>query len=220
MLSTTSLGLLMTGPWLLATIVAAAFALIPWWHVNFTPRTHMIALFVGTALAFIGVLVFGLHIDACMTPPDGDDSDTSMFALDYLGANVNFPALSFVLGLLAAGLYVLDAIVRPLIRRSTQFTSSNLGIALRNTADMNAGVGFWRSLFTGVFVIAAPNAAWSWDGLRTLCICLAILQIVIATVVGSAWYLWDENIRRYDGKVMRLIDLDMLKRNGSFFDMD
>jgi len=31
---------------------------------------------------------------------------------------------------------------------------------------------------------------------------------------------WGENVRRWDGRVMGLVDLDMLKRNGSFFDTD
>ncbi|KAK3312437.1 major facilitator superfamily domain-containing protein [Apodospora peruviana] len=233
-----SLGTLVTGPWILATAVVAVFALaLPAWHgghtsgvghmvttpgtsVMFTPKTHMVALAGGSVLAFMGVLTFGLHIDASMTRPEGDDGMTSVFALEYLGAHVNFPAVSFMLGLLAAGVYVLDATVRPLIRASTMFTSSNLGVALRNTTDMGAGVGCWRQLFAGVFVIAVPNAVWSWDGLRGVCIGVAIAQMVVAAVVGSVWWLWDENVRRWDGRVMRLVDLDMLKRTGSFFDTD
>ena len=220
MLTPGSLGELMAGPWLFATVAVAFFAFFPWWHTNFNSRMHMIALFGGTALSFIGIIVFGLHLDACMTPPAGDEGDTSRFALDYLGTSVSFPVLSFLLGLLATGVYVLDAIVRPLIHRSTQFTSSNLGIARRNTTDMNAGVGFWRTLLSGILVISIPVTASSFDTLRALGIGLSIAQIIIVTIVGSAWYLWDENIRRYDGRAMRLVDLDILKRNGSFFDSD
>jgi len=218
--STESIGTIMTGPWILGSGAVAAFALLRWWQVRFPPRAHMLALAGGSLLAFVGILTFGLHIDACMTRPENDDGATSIYALNYLGSNVNFGAVSFVLGLLAAGVYVFDATVRPLIRLSTMFTSSNLGVALRNTTDMTGGVSCWRSVIAGIFVMAVPNAVWSWDGLRALCIGVAIAQMVVGAVVGSVWWLWGEDIRRWDGKVMRLVDLDILKRNGSFFDTD
>lgn len=216
--SPANIGTLMTGPWLLSTGVVATFAFFSWWHTHFTPKLHVAAVAGGSLLAFIGVLTFGLHMDASMTQPK--DDSTSVFALRYLGAKVNFPAMSFVLGLLAAGTYVLDATVRPLIRASTNFTSSNMGIALRNTADMSAGVSCWRAVFAGILVIATPNDVWSWDGLRSLCIGVAIAQMVIAALVASVWWLWGEDIRRWDGRIMRLVDLEMLKRTGSFFDTD
>lgn len=231
-LSPGNLGVLVTGPWIMATATVATFALVlqGWWsNTNtistsrlqmFAPKTHMITLAVGSILSFIGILTFGLHIDASMTRPEDDDGMTSVYALEYLGKNVNFPAVSFLLGLLAMGVYVLDATARPLIRASTMFTSSNLGVALRNTTDMGAGVGFWRSLMTGVFVIAIPNATWSWDGLRSVCMGFAIAQVIVAAVLGTGWWLWGEDVRRWDGRVMRLVDLDMLKRTGSFFDTD
>ncbi|KAM7200777.1 MFS general substrate transporter [Rhypophila sp. PSN 637] len=231
-LSSGSLGALLTGPWIMATATVAVFALVlkGWWsNTNtistsrlqmFAPKTHMITLAVGSILSFIGILTFGLHIDACMTRPEDDDGMTSVYALEYLGMHVNFPAVSFLLGLLAMGVYVLDATARPLIRASTMFTSSNLGVALRNTTDMGAGVGFWRSLFAGVFVIAVPNATWSWDGLRSVCMGFAIAQVIVAAVLGTVWWLWGEDVRRWDGRVMKLVDLDMLKRTGSFFDVD
>ncbi|KAK1752179.1 MFS general substrate transporter [Echria macrotheca] len=214
------IGTLSAGPWLLASSTVAAFALLKWWHTRFTPRAHMAAIAGGSLLSFIGILTFGLHIDTTMTPSSSSSETTSIFALNYLGENINFPALSFVLGLLAAGTYTLDATVRPLVRASTMFTSSNLGVALRNTADMAAAVQIWRALVAGVFVIGIPNAVWSWDGLRAVCIGVAIAQMVVAAVVGSVWWLWGEDMRRVDGRVMRLVDLDMLKRNGSFFDTD
>lgn len=218
--TTSTIGTLVTGPWLLSTAVVGAFALLGWWQTRFTPRAHMTAIAGGSVLAFIGILTFGLHIDACMTRPEADDGTVSVYALAYLGDRVNFAAVSFVLGLLAAGAYVLDATVRPLIRSSTMFTSSNLGVALRNTTDMGAGVACWRAAFAGVFVMGVPNAVWSWDGLRALCIGVSIAQMVVAAIVGSVWWLWGEDIRRWDGRVMRLVDLDMLKRTGSFFDTD
>lgn len=229
-LSSARIGVLLTGPWMLATAAVAVFVLVlkGWWNgaaatkplQMFTPKTHMVALAVGSLLSFIGVLTFGLHIDASMTRPDDDDGMTSVFALQYLGQNVNFPAVSFMLGLLATGVCVLDATARPLIRASTMFTSSNLGVALRNTTDMGAGVGVWRQLFAGIFVVAVPNAVWSWDGLRNVCMGIAITQVMVAAVLGCVWWLWEEHVRRWDGRVMRLVDLDMLKRTGSFFDTD
>ncbi|KAK5660567.1 hypothetical protein OQA88_13121 [Cercophora sp. LCS_1] len=218
--SPTTIGMLMTGPWLLGSAAVAAFALLPWWQTRFNPRAHMAAIAGGSILAFIGILTFGLHLDACMTRPLEEEAEISIYALNYLGENVNFPAVGFVLGLLAAGVYVLDATVRPLIRASTMFTSSNLGVALRNTQDMSGSVAIWRAVLAGVFVMGTPNAVWTWDGLRALAIGLAIAQMVVGAVVGSVWWLWGEDIRRCDGRVMRLVDLESLKRNGSFFDTD
>ncbi|KAK3985496.1 major facilitator superfamily domain-containing protein [Cladorrhinum sp. PSN332] len=221
-LNPSSIGALLLTPFLLSTTAVAAFSLVPQWRSRFSPKLHMAAIAFGSVLAFIGILTFGLHIDNCMSRAQDDleAEATSVYALEYLGAKVNLPAVSFVLGLLAAGVYVIDGTVRPLVRVSTAFTSSNLGVAMRNTGDMTAGVGCWRGLIAGICVIAVPNAAWAWDGLRRLCIGFGIAQMVVAAVVGSVWWLWGEEIRRWDGRVMRLVDLEMLKRTGSFFDAD
>jgi hypothetical protein len=219
-LTPSSLGLLMTGPFLLATITAAAFAFTPAWHIHFTPKLHMAALAAGTILIMTGVLTAGLHVSGSMTRPAGDDGMTSVFALEYLGDRVKLPAVGFAIGLAAAGLYVLDATARPTIRRSTQFTSSNIGVALRNTSDMDAAVSIGRTIVAGVFVIAIPNAVWSMNGLKATCVGLAIAQAVVAALIAAVWWFWDENVRRMDGRVMKLVDLDMLKKAGSFFDMD
>lgn len=221
-LSTASLGALTTGPFILATATTAAFALWPWWHITFTvTRSNTIAIAAGSGLAFTALLAFGLHLASCMTSlPEGDDGTTSVYALHYLGSRVNLPVVSFLLGLLAAGIAVIDSTTRPLIRRSTAFTSSNLGVALRNTAHMDAGVGFWRTLAAGVFVIALPDAVWDWEGLKETCIGIGVTQVILGAAIAALWWFWDESIRRLDGRVMRLVDLEMLKRAGSFFDTD
>lgn len=223
-LSTTSLGVLTTGQFLLGTAVTAFFTLWPKWHTTFTAtRSNSIATASGSALAFTALLAFGIHLASSMTPPPNDPAaaTTSVFALHYLGSRISLPAISLLLGLLAAGAAVLDsAIARPLIRRSTAFTSSDLGVALRNTAHMDAGVAVWRTLAAGVFVVGVPNVVWDWDGLRAACVAVAVAQAVLAAVVAAVWWFWDERVRRMDGRVMRLVDLDMLKTSGSFFDTD
>lgn len=199
--STGRLGALLTGPWLFSTAIVCVFALLPWWQTRFTPKANMAALAGGTVLTFIGVLTFGgLHADG-MTR--GAASPTSVSA-------AFFPVVSFLLGLLAAGAYVLDATARPLVRCSTQFTSSSLGVALRNRADMEAGVGCWRALAVGIFVMALPGDVARPDSLRALCIGVAVAQVVVASLVGAVWWRWDEDARRWDGRVMRLVDLTML----------
>jgi MFS family permease len=222
-LSTASLGLLTTGPFVLATAVTSVFALWPKWHITFTAtRSNSIAIGAGSTLVFVGLVTLGLHLAFCMSSAPRTESATmtSVFALHYLGDRVSFPLVSLLLGLVAAGVAVLDSAARPLIRRSTAFTSSNLGVALRNTAHMDAGVGFWRTLAAGVFVMALPNAVWSWEGLKATCIGIGAVQVVLAGLVAGVWWYWDESVRRMDGRVMKLVDLDMLKRTGSFFDTD
>lgn len=223
-LSPSIIGALFTAPFLLSTLCTAIPALLPRWQSRFTPKTHMLALTAGAALSFIGLLTFGLHLDAAMTPPSSTDQpegpETTVFALEYLAPRANLPALSFVLGLLAAGAAVLDATASPLIRASTSFTGSNFAVATRNTADMAAGVACWRAATAGVFVMAVPNVVWWWDGLRGFCIGMGIATVGVAALVATVWWLCGEGIRRWDGRVMGLVDLEGLKRTGSFFDLD
>ncbi|TPX11759.1 uncharacterized protein E0L32_007496 [Thyridium curvatum] len=217
MLSTSSLGALSTAPWLMSTAAVAVFALLPVWHTRFVPKFNFAALAGGAALSFMGILVFGLYVERRMSAPSGG---VSAFAPDGVGRSVSFPAVSFALGLLAAGVYVLDATARPMVRRSTQFTSSNVAAALRHTGDMEAGLAAWRALAAGVFVVALPNAVWAWEGLRATAIGVAAAEAGVALAAAGVWWFYDENVRRLDGWVMGCVDLDLLKRSGSFFDMD
>lgn len=214
-----SIGALMAGPFVLSTASAAAFALWSRWHKAFVPKHNVAAIAAGSITAFVGLLTFGLYIDKCMSMPQ--NASATAWTIDGAASkSLHFPVVSFVLGLLAAGVYMLDATVRPLIKRSTQFTSSNLAVALRNTADMDAAVGIWRSLSAGVFVIALPNAVWFWDGLKSASIGISVAYLITGGAVAAAWLFWDENLRRLDGRVMGCVDLALLKRTGSFFDVD
>ncbi|KAH6856305.1 hypothetical protein B0I37DRAFT_425528 [Chaetomium sp. MPI-CAGE-AT-0009] len=198
------IGALFLAPFLLSAAAVALPALTPRWQTHFTPKTHMLALTAGTALAFIGILTFGLHLNDAMTPPQQpplppsqtttattppatNNPPISVFALDYLAPRANLPALSFALGLLAAGASLLDATASPLIRASTAFTSASLAAATRSTADMSAGVACWRALAAGAFVVAVPNAVWWWDGLRVFCLGVGAVQVVVAAGVGVVW---------------------------------
>ncbi|KAK1783088.1 major facilitator superfamily domain-containing protein [Copromyces sp. CBS 386.78] len=234
--TTTIIGVLMMGPWLLATATAAILTLLPLFlsrlksqfpvlssiPTQFSNKVNTAAITAGSILAFIGVLAFGLHTDAGIH--DGK----------ILGTNL--PAISFTLGLLAAGAYVLDAICRPLIRLSTASASSsdNHNIATRTANDMAAGVTCWRTLFAGILIIAVPSGISSprssevmssGHGLRDMCIGFAVVQIVIAAAVGSAWWFFGEETMVWDGRVMKLGDSGAASketsgREGSFFDTD
>jgi hypothetical protein len=222
MLLPASLGSLMAGPFLLATAAVATFTLYQGYHKRFTPKFNVLTLAAGTFLASVGILAFGLEVTNVMTqePANIDETSTSVFALEFIGARLSFPLVSVLLGFLAAGVYVLDATSRPLIWRSTQFTSSNYGVCLRNFCDMDAGVTCWRNLFAGIFVLAMPNTIYFWDGLKSTAIGVGVAQIVLTAGVAAVWWFYDESIRRMDGRVMGLVDLSMLKRAGSFFDHD
>ncbi|KAI1410217.1 MFS general substrate transporter [Hypoxylon sp. FL1857] len=219
MLTSDSLGALMTGPFLLATPVAVALAL-PLFYSRFTLTAYVTTLAIGTAFTTIGMLGFGLYISGSMDMPA--DGSAQPFSTPWdIGMNhVSFPVTSFLLGLLAAGSLALDATIRPVIQRSTAFTSANLAVGLRNTADMHGGLTCLRNLVTGAFIIGLPNTVFMWDDLKTATLGMGITQIVVtAAICGVYWY-WGENIRRLDGRVMGLIDLSILKRTASFFDTD
>ncbi|KAI1370262.1 MFS general substrate transporter [Hypoxylon crocopeplum] len=219
MLSSAPLGTLLTGPFLLATPVAIALA-FPLFHKRFTQTVHLTALAIGTAFASIGMFGFGLYVAGSMEMPA--DGSAEPFSTPWdLGLNrVSLPVASFLLGLLAAGSLALDATIRPVIQRSTAFTSASLAVGLRNTADMHGGLSCLRSLVVGAFILGLPNAIFEWDGLRMAALGMGIAQIIVtAAVCGVHWY-WDENVRRLDGRVMGLIDLSLLKRTASFFETD
>ncbi|KAL7627322.1 hypothetical protein AAE478_001514 [Parahypoxylon ruwenzoriense] len=221
LLSSSNLGALMTGPFLLATPVGVALAL-PSVQSRFMPTTHLGTLAIGTAVASIGMLGFGLYLAGSMQmPADGSVGPFSTpWNLGFLEERVSLPVASFLLGLLAAGSLALNATIRPIIQRSTAFTSANLAVCLRNTADMHGGLACLRNLITGAFILGLPNAIFAWDGLRDTALSMGITQIgITAAVCGVYWY-WDENVRRLDGLVMGLIDLSELKRPASFFDTD
>ncbi|KAK4125609.1 MFS general substrate transporter [Parathielavia appendiculata] len=188
-LSPGTIGALFLAPFLLSTAAVAAPVLISYWQARFTVKIHMAALATGSALTFIGILTFGLHLESAMTPPpfssSSPDQPVSIYALDYLSRRVNLPAASFVLGLLAAGVSLLDAaLALPVVRASTAFTGSSHAVATRNTADMLAGGACWRSLAAGVFVVAVPGVVWCWDGLRKFCIGITVAQMVVAAAAG------------------------------------
>lgn len=235
--TTTTIGVLMTGPWLLATVTATVLTLLPFFiprlqlrfpvlsslPTQFNNKVITAAITAGSFLSFIGILTFGLH-----TTNVGIDNGKIL--------SVNLPAISFVLGLLAAGAYVFDAISRPLIRLSTASTSSpdNQTTATRHENDMAAGVACWRTLSAGILVIAVPSGISSsgsgavlssGHGLRDMCIGFAVVQTVIAAIVAGVWWFYGEEVRRWDGVVMKLENSGAAGkrskgREGSFFDTD
>ncbi|CRK13808.1 hypothetical protein BN1708_010955 [Verticillium longisporum] len=197
------IGFLLLAPFICGVSAAALFA---FWRrkarKDFTLLNLVAALGVGTVLAAIGILSFGLEIHG--------------------SRNISFKLLSVLAGFLAVGVYVLNALARPVIYRSAQYTSSNLHVCLRNVADMDAGLVCWKNLFAAFFILGVASAveARRSAGLRSSVIGIGVSQIFVALFVGTVWWFMDERLRRLDGRVMGLVDLDMLKRAGSFFDED
>ncbi|KAL9948247.1 hypothetical protein ACHAQF_000063 [Verticillium nonalfalfae] len=197
------IGFLLLAPFLCGVSAAALFA---FWRrkarKDFTLLNLVAALGVGTVLAAIGILSFGLEIHG--------------------SRNLSFKLLSVLAGFLAVGVYVLNALARPVIYRSAQYTSSNLHVCLRNVADMDAGLVCWKNLFAAFFILGVASAveARRSAGLRSSVIGIGVSQIFVALFVGTVWWFMDERLRRLDGRVMGLVDLGMLKRAGSFFDED
>ncbi|GJC78221.1 putative MFS-type transporter [Colletotrichum liriopes] len=216
MLNESGIGSLMAAPLIFAILAVSGFTCYRKRHTDYTPYDTVCILGGGTALAAAGILAFGLKTHGVMS----EGSDAGAFKTGGVGAHLSFPLLSFLLGLLAAGVAVLDGAIRPIIWRSTQFTSSNMNVCLRNVADMDAGVACWRSLFAGVFVMAVPNAIVVWAGLKSTVLGLGVSQILVGAVMCGAWWVYDDYVKGLDGRVMGLVDLSMLKRTGSFFDTD
>lgn len=161
-------------------------------------------------LSFIGILGFGLYV-----------SNTN-------ASSLRFSAVSFLLGLLAAGAYILDAPAKPLLKRSAQFTSPNLATSLRSIADMDVGLSVWRALFAGIFAMAIPSAvvgSSSAAGLKSTGIGVSVVQVLVAAGLAAVWWVWEENIRKLDGRTMGCrVDLTFLNSRaslqGSFFETE
>lgn len=213
-----TIGSLLATTLIFSTVVAGVFSFWPSWSQTLsafqTRSTHFFVLGVGTFFSFIGLLAFGLYVGAHVTTtiPVADANYTSDF---------RFSALSFVLGLLAAGAYTLKAPTAPLILRSTQWTSPNLSVTLRNVADMEAAVVCWRTLFAGIFVMGIPAATVTYPyGLRSTGIGVAVVQVFVVVGVCAVWYLYEEDIWRWDGRILRCVELRSTKGARSYFELD
>ncbi|GJD00610.1 major facilitator superfamily transporter [Colletotrichum higginsianum] len=219
MLNESAIGSLMAAPFVFAVVTVCGLGFYRKRPADHTPYDTVSILAAGTALAAAGILAFGLETYGVMSA-SGASGTADAFKMDGVGLRLSFPLLSFLLGLLAAGVAVLDGAVRPVIWRSTQFTSSNMGVCLRNVADMHAGVACWRNLLAGVFVMVLPNAVVVWAGLKAIVVGLGVTQILVGAGMCGAWWFYDDYVRGLDGRVMGLVDLSMLRRAGSFFDTD
>lgn len=217
MMGPTTIGTLMTGPWLIATMVVAVFCFLRRYNEGFTQRVNIMTIAAGTTFVIVGVTTFGMTVYRAMTR--GIDG-TSWLVNPNAGSELSLPVLSFLVGLLAAGVYILDATTRPLIARSASFTSSSMPVAQRTVGDMHAGVVVLRNLTVGIFILALPNAVSSFAGLRATVIGLSSAQAGVVLCIAVAWWFYEENIWRVDGKVMGLVDLSMLKKSHSFFETD
>lgn len=213
-LSPATIGPLLTFTLVLSTTAVAVFALWPSWSQTMaafkTRSTHIYVLGGGSMLSFIGILGFGLYV-----------SNTN-------ASSLRFSAVSFLLGLLAAGAYILDAPAKPLLKRSAQFTSPNLATSLRSIADMDVGLAVWRALSAGIFAMAIPSAvvgSSSAAGLKGTGIGVSVVQVLVAAGLAAVWWIWEENIRKLDGRTMGCrVDLTFLNSRaslqGSFFETE
>ena len=229
MLPESTLGVLMTGPFLFITAIGAALAFAsPYLLKRFTTTVHVATIATATAVASIGVFGFGLYIGGTMqTASDVEGGSPWDSGAGSAAARVSLPIVSLLLGLLGAGSLLLDATARPVISRSTAFTSSSLPVGLRGTADMHGGLSGLRGLAAGALALALPHSAWgqgaTWDGLRSATLGLGAAQLLVAAAVCAAFWFLDQRIRRLDGRAMGLVDLASLgskQRQGSFFDTD
>lgn len=223
-LSPTTVGSLLTAPFILSTLVVALFSFWPAWSKTYTAfgvrSTPLFQLSAGSILSYIGTLGFGLYVAYHVSQEQTQVTDSPDTA-----TKLSFPALSFILGLLAAGSSILDASTGPLIHRSAQFTSPNLSTNMRNVEDMDAGVVFWRNLFSSIFIMGIPAAtvasrATAAAGLRDTGIVIAIMQIFVAVLIAGVWFLFqEEDLWRLDGRILQCVDLTPIKGSKSYFEI-
>ncbi|PHH59380.1 hypothetical protein CDD81_3339 [Ophiocordyceps australis] len=218
-LSPPRIGVLMAGPWLLASAVVGAFCFYRGFHSHFTRPISYTLVAAGSFLLLIGLLSFGLGLYNFMLSQPLRGPMMLFQPFSSQAASQLSPALlSFQLGVLAAAVCVIDTATRPVLARSASFTSPRIAVAHRSMADMNAGLVVMRSLAASAFVAAMPSLVSSPSGLKDLAIGLAVTQAVISLAVVLLWHFFEKTIWRADGRIMGLVDLRMLKYTGSFFD--
>ncbi|KAI1109532.1 hypothetical protein F5Y14DRAFT_455881, partial [Nemania sp. NC0429] len=220
-LAESSIGLLLFAPFVLGTAAVFGLPFLLLSRRNFSRTIHLVTLATGSAFASIGLLSFGLYIvDSARKPGPGDSVMIWDLVFTRRGGGLSFPVISLLLGLLALGSAVLDTTIQPVIQQSTAFTSANMNMALRNIADMQAGLTCLRTLVAGAFVLGLPAVVSTWDGLRVSAIGMGVVQIFVTAVAAAIYFDLGEDVRRLDGMVMGLVDLSSLKDRGSFFDED
>ncbi|RYC59398.1 hypothetical protein CHU98_g6802 [Xylaria longipes] len=215
-LNESSIGLIFFTPFLLGTAAVVGIPLLLRQR-RFTRTIHLATLAVGTPFASIGILGFGLYIVGSAHGPGLGDS-VMVWDLAFTRNRISFPVVSFLLGLLALGSATLDTTIQPVVQQSTAFTSANMNVALRNIADMHAGLTCLRNLVAGAFVLGIPTVVRTCDGLRGSAIGIGVVQIFITAVAAAIYFDFGEHVRRLDGLVMGLVDLSGVKNRGSFFD--
>ncbi|PHH73797.1 hypothetical protein CDD80_3554 [Ophiocordyceps camponoti-rufipedis] len=206
-------GALLTGPWVLATLVVGGLACFyRGFHDRFTRRAGCVVVAVGAFLVVVGLLSFGLGLDNFMIKPV---PSSPPYFTPSAAQQLSPPLLALQLGILAAGIHVLDTATRPLIARSASFSSSSVAAAQGSIGDMHAAIVAFRS-FAAAIGIATLRAS----PLRPAVIAMTVVQIlVVPAVLLLCWYA-GEAVWRADGRVLRLVDARELKQSGSFFDHD
>ncbi|KAI0418599.1 hypothetical protein F5X98DRAFT_363095 [Xylaria grammica] len=213
-----SIGLIFFTPFLLGTAAVVGLSLL-YHRKRFTRMIHLLVLAVGATFASIGMLGFGLYmVGSAQRPRDAEAVMTR--DLVFARNSVSFPVISFLLGLLAFGSATLDGTIQPVVQQSTAFTSANMNIALRNIADMQAGLTSLRNFVAGAFVLGMPTVVMTLDGLRGSAIGMGVVQIFITAATAAVYFDLGEYVKRLDGMAMGLVDLSGLKNRGSFFDAD
>ncbi|KAK2605838.1 hypothetical protein QQS21_003792 [Conoideocrella luteorostrata] len=210
-------GVLMAGPWIIASVCVGGFCFYRGLYERFTRLVSCLIITTGSLLVLIGLLSYGLGLHNFMT--NQPTSPNLIFSLSS-GQQISLPLLSLQLGILAGGAYILDTTTRPLVVRSASFTSSSIAVAQRSIGDMHSGVIILRNFAAGIFVLAMPSAVGVYGGLKAVVIGLGTTQVVITAAILTAWWLYDECIWKADGVTMGLVDLRILKQSVSFFETD
>ncbi|KAG5932091.1 hypothetical protein E4U53_001491 [Claviceps sorghi] len=216
-LNTALTGVLMTGPWVVASLCVGGFSFYRGLHERFTRSVSSLILCTGTALILIGMLSYGLGVHNFMT---SHPSPSSPIFSPVTAGQISLPLLSLQLGILAGGSYILDTTARPFIARSASFTSSSIAVAHRSIVDMQSGLIMLRNLAAGILVVTLPQAVAIYGGLKTAVISLAMTQVLLTGATMTTWWLYDESVWQADGIVMGLIDLELVRESISFFETD
>ncbi|PFH60993.1 hypothetical protein XA68_18466 [Ophiocordyceps unilateralis] len=211
-----AVGALLSGPWLLASAVVGGLACFyRGFHDRFTRRASCIVVAVGAFLVVVGLLSFGLGLDNFMIRAKSSPASSPPFFTPTAARQLSPPLLALQLGILAAGIHVLDTATRPLLARSASFTSPTVAAAHRSIGDMHAAIVAIRSLAAAIGIAALPAMP-----LRPAVIAMTVVHTLVVPAVLFLCSYAGEAVWRADGRVLGQVDVRLLKQSGSFFDHD
>jgi len=193
------IGYLFIGPLLLA-LLTYSLSMV---SSLFTRPSFMRSIPPAIILGASGVISFGLYVVMNLAP-NIVQSNSTIFALDTAGENLSLKLVSFLFGLLVAG--------STLIAYSAQIYLSSVPTEAKPGSGIDGAKRMLEGILQGIFIIGFPGwtrmvvmsaeASAGLEGLRSTCVALGVLIIVMGSSIAMLFLVKSEMIKKRDDRVL------------------